>query len=342
MSKRFTVGYGRVWVVVVVAAAIVALRGRGMVEKCEYRRCEGVVWTTQYHITYESDESFNDSIQAIYEKVDASVSKFKEGSLISSINKGEAVMCDDMLVEMYEEARKVYERSGGAFDPTVSPLMKVWGFAGKGGDLPSDEQIDSIMAFVGMNKTRLADRCIEKDDVRIEFDFSAIAKGAACDEVARMLERNGVKNYLVEIGGEIALKGVNRQGEPWGVLVDYPAEDLGTGEKGMMVLRMDRGGVATSGNYRNFKIVDGEKVVHTMNPVTGRPEKTNLLSVTIVAERCMHADAYATACMVMGVEKSKAMLEGSDELGALLVYSVGADSLAMWKNDKFAMVIAEE
>lgn len=341
MRKRYGVRVAAV-VAAVAVMVVVALCGRDKNDEWTYRRNMGVVWTTQYHITYESDRMFTDSIKAIYAMVDASVSKFEEGSLISRINGGERVKCDEMLERMYVASREVCERTGGAFDPTVSPLMKAWGFVDKGGERPTDEQIDSIREFVGMARTLLVDGYIEKNDVRTEFDFSAIAKGAACDEVARMLERNGVKNYLVEIGGEIALRGVNKQGEPWGVMVDYPGGNPITERVGMPVLRMVSGGVATSGNYRNYKIVDGEKVVHTMNPLTGRPETTNLLSATIMADRCMDADAYATACMVMGLEKSVAMLEGSQDMGALLVYSVTADSLGVWTNEKMNEVMKAE
>jgi thiamine biosynthesis lipoprotein len=215
--------------------------------------------------------------------------------------------------------------------------------------MPKQSEVDSIRVFVGLNKTTLtADNEIQKEDPRTSFDFSAIAKGYACDEVGRMLERNGVNNYLVEVGGEIVLNGQNPNGSEWNVSVDSPTErynemltDNRKANEGLVILRMSSGAVATSGNYRNFKMIDGKKVVHTMNPRTGYPEDSDLLSVTIVAKNCMVADAYATACMVMGLNRSKAFLEGNDELGGFLVYASEGDSLKVWNNERFRLMTDE-
>lgn len=306
-----------------------------------YNHSEGSVWITQYHITYESDVLFDDSIQMVFRQVDNSVSKFNKASLISRINAGERVKCDNMLQMLYTASQQVNKVSRGAFDPTVAPLMNAWGFVSRGGNLPSPEEIDSIMAFVGIGKTTLTDGYIVKTDERVQFDFSAIAKGFACDEVGRMLERNGVTNYLVEIGGEIACAGVNPRGTAWGIMVDYPMVDSVTHEDGVMVLSLNKGAVATSGNYRNFKVVDGKKVVHTMNPRTGYSEQSNLLSATVVAESCMLADAYATACMVMGVEQAKEVMDERSDLGVLLVYSTHDSSIELWMNHRFKEISAK-
>ena len=305
----------------------------------QYKMSSGIVWTTQYHITYESDKKLDDSIQIVFNNIDNSLSMFNKSSLITRINNGENVKVDSMLSCLYETSVMVNKHTEGAFDPTVSPLMKMWGFINKTGTLPDSTQIDSIMNFVGIGKTSLKDGYIKKNDVRISFDFSAIAKGYACDEVGRMMERNGVKNYLVEIGGEIAVKGVNPSGEKWRISVDKPIEtNDSVAHENMLVIAVSEGGIATSGNYRNYKDIDGRKVVHTMNPLTGYPEESNLLSVTIVAENCMLADAYATGCMVMGVEKCKSFLESNEKIGALLIYSSENDSLKTWSNEKFKAV----
>lgn len=304
-----------------------------------YQKCSGVVWTTQYHITYQSEKLFDDSIQAVFDAVNDCASMFNKNSLVSRINRNEETLVDSMFVKLYEASMFVNKETNGAFDPTVSPLMKIWGFVEKTGETPSVNKIDSIRNFVGINKTSLTiDNQIIKQDSRLEFDFSAIAKGLGCDEVGRMLERNGVENYLVEIGGEIALKGVNPNGLEWCVSVDSPTEQYKEGlemNDGLVILRLTSGGVATSGNYRNYKVIDGKKVVHTMNPLNGYPEENDLLSATIVAKNCMLADAYATACMVMGFERSKEFLENKSDLGAFLVYVEEGDSLLVWSNDRF-------
>lgn len=307
-----------------------------------YKRCSGIVWTTQYNITYESDRIFDDSIQSIFSSVDNSLSMYNKASLISRINRGDAVEADSMVTHLYKASLKVHEETGGAFDPTVSPLMRLWGFLENGGTVPDSTQIDSVLQFVGLRRTSLLNGKIEKEDKRTAFDFSAIAKGFACDEIGRMLKRNGVDNYLVEVGGEIALSGVNPSGVKWRISVDSPvwSRDVVIHENSVVV-ELDTGGVATSGNYRNYKEVEGKRIVHTMNPKTGYPEETNLLSATIVAEDCMSADAYATACMVMGLEKSRAFLEQRDDLGGFLVYSVGGDSLEVWSNRPFDEICAD-
>lgn len=308
-------------------------------ELLSYQRCSGVVWTTQYHITYESDRKFEDSIQTIFKAVDNSLSMFNKSSLISRINCGEELPVDSMLKILYNASLKVNKDTEGAFDPTVSPLMKAWGFVEKAGMLPDGAMIDSIREFVGIDKTCLEGEFIKKSDNRISFDFSAIAKGFACDEIGRMLSRNGVCNYLVEIGGEIAVKGVNSRGAKWRISIDTPEESNDSViHESAMIVSLDTGGIATSGNYRNYKDVEGTKVVHTMNPKTGYPEISRLLSATVIAENCMLADAYATACMAMGLEKSISLMKERNDMAVMLIYTTESDSLALWHNEKFKSV----
>lgn len=321
------------------AIVVVALWLHEWKPASQYRTCQGIVWTTPYNITYESGRLFDDSIQSIFTAVDNSLSMFNKSSLISRINRGEEVAVDSMLKCLYEASLQINRETDGAFDPTVTPLMKVWGFVEKTGTLPDSATIDSIREFVGIDKTSLVGGFLKKTDSRTSFDFSAIAKGFACDEIGRMLQRNGVANYLVEVGGEITLKGVNPSGAKWRVSVDAPVEtNNAVVHDNVMIVSLNEGGIATSGNYRNYKNVNGTKVVHTMNPKTGYPEISNLLSATIIAPNCMLADAYATACMVMGLEGSKALFAGRDDVAVLLIYAAEGDSLAMWSNEKFNTV----
>lgn len=306
----------------------------------QYQKCSGIVWTTQYNITYQSDKRFDDSIQIIFKNVDNSLSMYNKKSLISRINIGEDVLVDSMIKYLYEASVKVHDETGGAFDPTVSPLMRLWGFVEKNGIIPDSTQIDSVCEFVGLKQTLLLNGKLKKHDVRTAFDFSAIAKGFACDEIGGMFRRNNIENYLVEIGGEIALNGVNPIGEKWKISVDSPVwSNDSVIHENSIIVELDNGGIATSGNYRNYKELSGKRIVHTMNPKTGYPEESNLLSATIVAENCMYADAYATACMVMGLNRSIEFLEKHTELGGFLVYSEGNDSLSVWSNSSFVKLI---
>ena len=301
----------------------------------------GVVWTTEYHITYEARDDLNDSIQQLLTMVDNSVSPFNKQSLVTAINEGKSDKADRLFVKLYRKALVVNKASGGVYDPTVMPLVNAWGFGFKSGNLPTDAQIDSILAFAGIEHTRLNGDKVVKDDPRVQFDFSSIAKGMACDEIAAMLARNGAVNYMVEIGGEVVAQGVNQRGETWRVSVDMPMPDdkKGAVHANAMVVNLDSLAIATSGSYRKFKEVEGKKVSHIINPKTGRSEESMLLSVSIVAPDCMTADAWATACMAMGLEKTQGMMEKNNSLGVMTISADEQGNFVVWSNKRFAQLV---
>ena len=291
----------------------------------------GVVWTTDYHISYLSNTDLGDSIQAVLQAVDRSASVYNQASLVSQFNAGKTVQADAILDTLFRSSVVVHGQSGGAFDPTVMPLVNAWGFGYKSGSLPTDAQIDSILAFVGLNKVGLADGRLLKSDPRVQLDFSSIAKGLACDEIGRMLQRHGVSHYMVEIGGEIACMGNNRQGQPWRVGITKPVEDpMGTTGEVQSIVKITDKAMATSGNYRNFYYKDGKRYAHTIDPKTGYPVQHNILSATVFAKSCAVADAYATSFMVMGMEKAQQLLEQHPELMAYLIYSDEDGKNAVW------------
>ena len=303
----------------------------------------GVVWTTEYHITYEARADLNDSIQQVLTMIDNSASAFNKQSLVTAINEGKSDTADRLFKTLYNKALEVNKASSGVYDPTVMPLVNAWGFGYKSGNLTTQEQLDSILAFVGMGHTRLDGNKVVKDDPRVQFDFSSIAKGLACDEIAAMLVRNGATNFMVEIGGEVVARGVNERGETWRVSVDLPVpdDDQGAVHANAVVLRLDSLAVATSGSYRKFKEVDGKKVSHIVNPITGSSETSNLLSVTIVAGDCMSSDAWATACMAMGLEKTQAMMENNSKLGVMTISTDDDGNFVVWSNKRFADLVEE-
>ena len=296
---------------------------------------EGVVWTTEYHITYEADRDLNDSIQFILGSLDMSVSPYNKASLLSALNNNTATRPDTYIRRLIEASRTVNRESGGAFDPTVMPLVNAWGFGYKHGVLPSPARIDSILTFVGLDKVSLHGDSLVKTDPRVMLDFSSIAKGMACDEIGRMLVRNGVRNWLVEIGGEVVASGLNSRGTPWRVSVDLPSDE--DTHESALTLSLDSGAVATSGNYRKWRMEGRDKLSHIIDPRTGDSRAGTLLSVTVTACDCMTADAWATACMVMGEEEVKNMMEGRNDLG---VMTIAADTvtgnLIVWSNAAFA------
>ncbi len=331
--------YAVLLVLLVLLIALPFMRGRK-----KFFSNSGVVWTTEYHITYEAQHDMNDSIQQLLTAVDLSVSPYNKQSLITSINDNKSSEADAFFVKLYHKATEVNKASGGLYDPTVMPLVNAWGFGYKNGQLPTRSQLDSILAFVGMEKTSLEGSLVKKSDPRTQFDFSSIAKGMACDEIARMLARNGAVNYMVEIGGEVVAHGVNNRGGVWRVSIDMPVADNDGGpvHSNALVLNLRDRAVATSGSYRKFKQVDGKKVSHIVNPKTGDSHTSNLLSVSIVAPDCMSADAWATACMAMGLEATVAKFEDDNKLGVMTISVDDDGNFVIWSNKKFASMVSAE
>lgn len=310
-------------------------------ERTRFFSHEGVVWTTDYHITYEAARDLGDSIQLILNNLDMSVSPYNRASLITALNENTTTRVDSYLKRLIEASIDVHRASGGAFDPTVMPLVNAWGFGYKNGTLPSRAQIDSILAFVGMENIALHGDTLVKRDPRTMLDFSSIAKGMACDEIGRMLTRNGARNWLVEIGGEVMASGVNSRGTAWQVSVDMPSEEQEeVSHESALVLALDSGAVATSGNYRKWREEGGNRLSHIIDPHTGDSRSGTLLSVTVTAPDCMTADAWATACMVMGENEVKRLMKDRNDLG---VMTISADTttgaLVVWSNAPFARQI---
>jgi thiamine biosynthesis lipoprotein len=218
---------------------------------------------------------------------------------------------------------EVSEHSGGMFDVTAAPLINLWGFGFERKDSVSPQVIDSLLTFVGYRKIRLENNRVVKDDPRMMLNFSAIAKGYACDVIADLLEREGVAGYMVDIGGEVAVKGLNPDGNCWRVGISKPEDDVYETHSRMdeIVRLCNKRGLATSGNYRNFYVKDGRKYAHTINPHTGYPSEQTILSATVLAADCMTADAYATAFMAMGVEDACRMAETVPDIEYYLIYA---------------------
>lgn len=325
--------YIAICVAAIVAAAIMIFRQTGDAPAV-YRTASGVVWHTTYNITYESSRDLGDSIIAVTGGIDMSASMFNPRSVLSRINNNSSNCADSMVAKLLQRSQEINRETGGAFDPTIAPLMRLWKTQDTVATLPDEAAIDSVMQFVGMDKVRLANgNQVIKSDSRLQLDFNAIAKGLGCDEVGRMLKRNGVTNYLVEIGGEITASGVNERGLPWHVSIDLPIESNDTVvHSSALVLQLDKGGIATSGNYRNYKIVDGRKVAHIIDPRTGHTAISNLLSATVIATDCMNADAYATALMVMGLDRARKFADDRDDLSVVLIYADADDRLQVWRS----------
>ena len=296
-----------------------------------YQHTNDFVFGTTYIVTYQSDSSLSHSIRQELQRVDRSLSPFNEQSVITAVNQNRDVSLDTLFVDVFRRAMQISEDTGGAFDITVAPLVNAWGFGFKTEQSPSRRQVDSLLQVVGYQKVTLANGRIEKRDPRIMLDCSAIAKGYAADRVAELLRAHGVKNYMVEIGGEIVTSGLNPQRLPWRIGVTKPTDDsLNVNHELQTVLNVTDRAMATSGNYRNFYYKNGRKYAHTIDPSTGYPVQHNILSATVLADECATADAYATAFMVMGLERTRKLLERHPELMVYLIYTDENGQNATW------------
>ncbi len=289
--------------------------------RVDYRRCDGAVWGTTFHIVYQGNKILDDSVHAVMRRVELSLSPFCDSSIVSRVNRNESTVLDSMFVSVFEMSRHINRISGGAFDPTVAPIVNLWGFGYKNGTgEPTTEQIDSALMFVGMQDCKIADGKVVKRHEATEFNFSAIAKGYGCDAIADMLQRNGCRSYMVEIGGEIVVAGDSPRGDKWNVAIDAPIESADSVVHDCLnVIAVRNCAVATSGNYRNYRDTAVGRVGHTINPKTGMPVTTSILSVSIVAPTCALADALATACMAMHPDSAVVMIESLPDVSALFV-----------------------
>lgn len=288
----------------------------------DYRMLTGTVFNTIYHIQYDDTTNYHKEIKVLFDEFDASLSMFNPNSQITRINQGDtSIVIDKYLRVLLDKAYEVSELTGGAFDITVAPLTNLWGFGFKNAKTVSPQVVDSILQFVGYQKTHVdAQGHFIKDDPRIVLDASSIAKGYMCDVVADFLKEQGIKNYMVEIGGEINCSGLNSHHELWSVGINEPIEDsLSIETKLQNIMHITDCGVATSGNYRRFYTQDGRRYGHIIDPHSGYPVQQDILSSTVIAPNCITADALATAFMVMGSERSLRIIEADTTLMAYFI-----------------------
>jgi len=308
---------------------------------------EGEAQGSTYHIKYiaERDENLKPAIDSILEVIDRSMSTYRPDSAISKINQGDTtVVVDQHFRKVFEASQQIWQESEGLFDPTVGVLVNAWGFGKQKiseADLPTDKKIDSLRKYVGFDKVALTEKnLIKKRYTEILFDFNAIAQGYTSDVVANYLSARGIKNYIVEIAGEMYLKGKNTvEDKSWTIGVENPLKPLDDRDL-VATIQFTNQGLATSGNYRKvWTDSNGRKYVHSINPLTGRATQSDVLSATVVAPSTMLADGYATMFMVMGLAKSKAFLEKHPDLAVLLVYSDDKHQEATYKTKSFEKLI---
>lgn len=312
--------------------------------RSQFREAEGRIFGTTYHIKYASTHDLSKDIEETLLKVDASLSMFNDSSTLSRFNRGEAVGQDPMFEEVVTLGLKVSQETDGAFDMTVAPLVNAWGFGFKNKENVTEQQVDSIRRFVGYQLLKVERKnkaiIVSRTDERVTLDCGAIAKGYGVQSVAKMLSEKGCTNYMVEIGGEVVVKGDNPDGKHWTLGINKPVDDsTHVNNELQEIIRLTDCGIATSGNYRNFYYKGGKKYAHTINPATGYPVEHSLLSATVIHKSCTLADAYATSFMVMGLEAAKQFLAHRDDLEAYLIYSDANGKLQSWQSKGFSKYI---
>ena len=309
----------------------------------EYQHIEGATQGTTYHIIYNNDEMFKPQIDTLLNNFELSLSSFNPNSIISKINNNIEIEIDEYFKTVFNKALEVSKATDGMFDITVAPLVEAYGFYSSEMSNIDKKTKDSLLQFVGYEKVRLENNKIIKNNPKIKIDCNALAQGYTVDVVAYFLEEKGCRNYMIEIGGEILVKGKNEFGNKWRVGIDKPFEQGDEINREIqIILEIENKAIATSGNYRKFYIEDGIKYSHSINPKTGVPIKHNLLSVTILANDCMTADAYATACMVIGLEKAKKLIENHQELEGYFIFSDDKGDFQEYFTEGFNKYIKEE
>lgn len=300
---------------------------------------------TYYSIIYFDDQQrdFQVEVDYILKEFDQSLSLWVPGSLISMVNKGDtAIEVDDFFTDNFNIAVEVARKTRGAFDPTVGNLTRAWGFGFDALKNADKHIVDSILEFTGYSKIHIENGYFIKDDPRISIDFNAIAQGYSVDLVGDFLEKEGIENYLVDIGGEVKAKGKKPDGMMWKVGIEKPAENKGDARDLKAVVQLINKSIATSGNYRKFYEADGIRYSHTIDPLSGYPVQHSLLSVSVLADNTAIADAYATAFMVMGLEKANQFVKNEPSLDAFFIYADEEGHYQTFMSDGFRVVISEE
>ena len=312
----------------------------------EYAELNGLTQGTTYHIVVEKTPGLDimalrQDIEELFAVVDNSLSIYNDSSLISAINANRSDRTDTLFSEVFRLASEVSSESGGLFDVTIGPLVKAWGFGPDAMKRFDPLMLDSLLALVGMNKVRLEGDRIIKADPAMFIDMNAIAKGYSVDLAVDLIVGRGIKECLVEVGGEIRTAG-DKNGMGWKVGIDTPADGNFTpGADIQATIRLDDRALATSGNYRKFYMENGLKYSHTIDPRTGYPVRHTLLSATIIAPTCAVADAWATACMVGGKERAIDFIESHDFLEGYLVYSDETGAMKSWASEGIRKIILE-
>ncbi|HPH00853.1 MAG TPA: FAD:protein FMN transferase [Tenuifilaceae bacterium] len=309
-----------------------------------YTKVNGFTQGTTFNIIYSDSagRDFSKAFDSIFHAVDRSMSVYNDSSIISRLNRNEIDTVDALLAEVIAISDSIYHETDGAFDITVGPVVRALGFGPEQHAGIDSAQIRALQRLIGMGKINMAGNRLQKDDPKIQIDVNAVAQGYTSDLVARFLSSKGISNFMVEVGGEIMAMGISSRGTPWIVGIDKPVENALPGENLQAKFYFSGSrGMSTSGNYRKFIEVNGIKYAHTINPKTGFPAMSNLLSATVIAPTAARADALATAFMVNGLEWSRNFVNSHTGVEAYLIYSDSTGKFNEWVSEGLKSSIAQ-
>ena len=283
---------------------------------------QGLAQGSYYAITYYDVEgrNFQPEVDSIFHAVDMSVNLWVDSSVICKVNRNEDVILDNIFIDNFNIAQQAAELSGGCFDPTIAPLVEAWGFSAKEGVEVTPEMIDSLKSLVDYHNVRIEDGKVLKAHPAMKLDFNAIAQGYTSDMIGAFLESKGVTSYIVDVGGEIMARGCKPDGKPWVVGIEKPAADWDSERVIQQRVELSDKGIVTSGSYRKYVERDGKRYSHSIDPMTGYPVDHQLLSATVIAETSVWADALASICMVMGMERSLELINSLDGVEAYYIF----------------------
>ena len=304
---------------------------------------QGLAQGSYYAVTYydEQERNFQHEIDSIFHAVDMSVNLWVDSSVISKVNRNEEIVLDDIFIDNFNIAQEAAKLSDGYFDPTISPIVAAWGFSNKHGDSITPQLLDSLKQLVDYRKVRIENGKVIKENPSIQLDFNAIAQGYTSDMIASFLESRGVKDFLVDTGGEIMARGSKPNGQPWIVGIEKPADNWDSEQVVQTRIALRDKGLVTSGSTRKYVERNGKRYSHCINPKTGYPVEHQLLSATVLAENSVWADALASICMVMGLEKSLEIINALDGVEAYYIFANEKNELETYTTEGFKMSLVD-
>lgn len=292
-----------------------------------------------YNITYDDEQmrDFTHAVDSILAKFDLSLSTYRDDSEITTFNKNDTFSFDlPYFYPVLKKSKEVFEASEGAFDPTIYPLIAVWGLGPDKGKFPDSSQVNEVLEYVGFEKIDFDKNRVIKKKKKVSLDFNAIAVGYSIDLLCEFFKSKGIENMMVELGGELRVQGKNDKDELWAIGIDNPKIGEAGEPKRVAIIKLDNEAISTSGNYRHFIVHEGKKYGHSINPKTGYPIQRDIVSATVVAPTCMEADAWSTVFMVTGLEKSKEILKSQNQLKVFFIYEDENGELQQYFSDNIS------